>query len=327
MTHDSIYYFKGIGEFKHLIQRIDDRTQTVAEALSTYRETKCLGNRFKQTTIQQLVDEPNLIRELAEALRNGMEPESQFKLPYRLAERQEELIEDLATNYSIDISRAVAKIVTGHYKNEQTKQEFNYCLETVMAPRTDVGNEASGMIDIIGNINSSLSTNYGQTYFDASNHVYQWYDKKSGFKSASSLRGILAEYGFSTGVYLSKRRYPCVLYINLNTSCPDWLGGAGKTHLDLRPYANDIAETMQLLATKMPSYYGKGFALTSYGSGNEQQYPAIQYLRDFIWDRYYAIYGNTKKGIQGDPTLKFRDPLTQSGVWYRLRPIMIDGGY
>ena len=100
MTHDSIYYFKGIGEFKHLIQRIDDRNQTVAEALSAYRETKCLGNRFKQMTVQQLVDEPNLIRDLAEALRNGMEPQSQFKLPYMIAERQKELIEDLAMNYS-----------------------------------------------------------------------------------------------------------------------------------------------------------------------------------------------------------------------------------
>ena len=68
----------------------------------------------------------------------------------------------------------------------------------------------------------------------------------------------------------------------------------------------------------MPSYYGKGFAQTSYGDGGNQQYPAIQYLRDFIWDRYQAIYGNAKKGIQGDPTLKFRDPLTQSGVWYRI---------
>ena len=124
MTQDSIRYFKGIGEFKHLIQRIDDRTQTVAEALSTFRETKCLSNTFKQMTVQQLMDEPRLIRDLAEALRNGMEPQSQFKLPYKKAEREQELIEDLAMNYQIDRKRATAKIVTGHYKNENTKQEF-----------------------------------------------------------------------------------------------------------------------------------------------------------------------------------------------------------
>ena len=124
---------------------------------------------------------------------------------------------------------------------------------------------------------------------------------------------------------MSKRKFASVLFINLNTPCPDWLGGAGKTHIDLRPYAKDIAETVKLLATKMPSYYGKGFAQTSYGRGGNQQYPAIQYLRDFIWKRYRQ-YMETKRNT-GDPTLKFRDPLTQSGVWYRLRPDMIDGGY
>ena len=56
MTQDSIRYFKGIGEFKHLIQRIDDRTQTVSEALSTFRETKCLNNTFKQMMVQKLID-------------------------------------------------------------------------------------------------------------------------------------------------------------------------------------------------------------------------------------------------------------------------------
>ena len=151
--------------------------------------------------------------------------------------------------------------------------------------------------------------------------------RRGEFKSASSLKGILSEYGFSTAVYMSKRRFPSVLYINLNVPCPDWLGGAGKTHIDLRPYAKDIAETVKLLATKMPTYYGKGFAQTSYGRGGNQQYPANNISGISYGIDTDAIYGNAKKGIQGDPTLKFRDPLTQSGVWYRLRPIMIDGGY
>ena len=81
MTQDSIRYYKGIGEFKHYIQRIDDRNQTVAEALSTFREIKCLNNAFKQMTVQNLMDEPRLIIDLAEAFRNGIEPQSQFKLP------------------------------------------------------------------------------------------------------------------------------------------------------------------------------------------------------------------------------------------------------
>ena len=172
MTQDSIRYFKGIGEFKHLIQRIDDRTQTVAEALSTFRETKCLSNTFKQMRVQNLIDEPRLIIDLAEALRNGMEPQSQLKLPYKKTEREQELIEDLAMNYQIDRKRATAKIVTGYYKNENTKQEFPYYLEAVMAPRTDLGNAFAGQIEIIGNLNSSLSLDYGESYFTSTTDVY-----------------------------------------------------------------------------------------------------------------------------------------------------------
>ena len=88
-------------------------------------------------TVQKLVDEPRLIIDLAEALRNGMEPQSQFKLPYKITEREQELIEDWHMNYRIDRKRADAKIVTGYYKNESTRQEFPYYLEAVMAPKSD----------------------------------------------------------------------------------------------------------------------------------------------------------------------------------------------
>ena len=126
---------------------------------------------------------------------------------------------------------------------------------------------------------------------------------------------------------MSKRKFASVLFINLNTPCPDWLGGAGKTHIDLKPYATDIAETLKLLASKMPSYYGKGFAIPSYSDSSDQQYSAKEYLEDFLTARYRAIYGDPEKGTLGDPSLKYTDPLSQSGVWYRMRPIMIDGGY
>ena len=85
MGHDSIYYYKQ-GEFKHLINRIDNKTLSVSEALSQFRETKCLSNEFKQLQIQDLIDQPNLIAKLSEALRSGMEPKSKFKLPYKKEE-------------------------------------------------------------------------------------------------------------------------------------------------------------------------------------------------------------------------------------------------
>ena len=83
MTQDSIYYFKGVGEFKNFLRTIDDKTLNLSEALSTFRETKCLTDEFKRKTVQELIDKPSLILELYKALRKGMAPESKFKLPFR----------------------------------------------------------------------------------------------------------------------------------------------------------------------------------------------------------------------------------------------------
>lgn len=318
MVHDSIYYYKH-GEFKHLINRIDNKTLSVLEALSPFRETKCLGNEFKQLQIQDLIDQPNLIAKLSEALRSGMEPESKFKLPYKKEEREHQLIESLAEIYPIDKSKAKAKIVTDRHENPKTGQVFNYALEVVIAPRSDVGSEMAGQIDIIGQLNSSLAVDGGQNLFDG---AYNWHDKKNRMITSTSIKNILEECGFNESVYVSnaKKKVPCVLFMNLNTPCPDWLGSAGKTHIDIRPYASGIAKTVSSLAYKMPSYHGMGYGWSrqSY-SDNYRQKTAKSYLQEFLKLRYYQI--------KSEPSLKQRDPLTQSGVWYRIRPIMIKGGF
>lgn len=318
MVQDSIYYYKH-GEFKHLIQRIDNRTLCISEALSPFREVKCLSSEFKQMRIHELIDDPILIAKLSEALRNGMAPESKFRLPYKKEDREQELIGNLADNYSIDVKKAKARVVTGHHNNEKTGQEFNYALEVVIAPRTDIGSECAGQIEIIGNINSTPSIDGGAKYF---NGAYNWFDKKHRMITSTSITDILQECGFNKSDYVSdaKKKVPCVLYINLNTPCPDWLGSAGKTHIDLRPYASDIAKTVSSLAYKMPSYHGMGYGWSSQSySDNYRQKSARSYLEDFLRARFRAI--------QEDSSLKHRDPLTQSGVWYRIRPIMIKGGF
>jgi len=269
-------------------------------------------------TIEQLVDESKLIVELDNALRKGMEPESRFKLPYKITERKPELLENIAETFHIDANRAQVKIVTGHYENDRTGQVFNYMLEVVMAPRADLGSDNAGTIRIIGNINSTPSIHGGEDYFTG-NNAYSWSDKNNKLICSSSLRSILEECGFTTSHFtkMSKKKVPSVLFINLMTPCPDWLGSAGKTHIDLTPYAKDIAKTVSCLAYKMPSYYGQGYgSRESYG---DQQKSAKSYLEDFLYDR--------RNAMQADPSLKYRDPLTQSGVWYRIRPVMVEGGY
>ena len=261
--------------------------------------------------------DPREIQALYNALRAGMQHESKFKLPYNKTTREKEIIQDIAEDYDIDTQKAKSKVITGRY--DDGIQVFNYALEIAIAPRNDKGVKNAGEVDFIGNINDSPSIDGGEGYFSGGN--YQWNDKKDTQLSGSSIWDILHECGFNTSDYTSKRRVPSVVYVNLKTPVPEWLGAAGKTRINLNPYANDIAKNISSLAKKMPTYHGKGYAATvryNYSNKNPEQ-EAKGYLVDFLKKR--------RKSIQADPSLKTRDRITQSGVWYRIRPIMIEAGF
>jgi hypothetical protein len=48
-------------------------------ALTTFREWRCLPNKFKQMMVQQVADDPTLIGEIYEGLKK-MKPQSKYKL-------------------------------------------------------------------------------------------------------------------------------------------------------------------------------------------------------------------------------------------------------
>lgn len=132
--NDSIWYYK-LGQFREYIKTIADKTMTVSDALGTFRELKCIPARLKQMTIQELASNVEEIQALYKALRNGMQPESKFKLPYKRKARELEIIRDIAEEYDIDIDRARARVITGHY-NDCGARVFNYAIEIAVAPRS-----------------------------------------------------------------------------------------------------------------------------------------------------------------------------------------------
>jgi hypothetical protein len=278
---DSIYHQKR-GEFKQFMLRLD-KNLSISDVIGTWREYKNLSAEFKHLTVQQLTDNPKLIEGLYNALREGMGPEAKFRLPYNKEERKQEIVENISEVYSIKKETTEAKIITDHWEDENNGLSFNYCLEVAIAPRTDIGLTHAGQIEILGNINDSHGVDDGANYFDGN---YIWY-RRGEPVSATGLRGILHECGYNTSNYVSdaKKRVPAVLYINLSTPCPEWLGGAGKTHIDTRPYAGNIAKTVTSLAYKMPSYYGQGYGWSHESYGGRKEYSAIDYLRDFLRDK------------------------------------------
>lgn len=119
---------------------------------------------------------------------------------------------------------------------------------------------------------------------------------------------------------MSRRRKPCVLIVNLRTPYADWVGSAGKTHINLIPYGDVIAKTVSSLAYKMPSYHGEGYGYYYESSGaRDPDQIAENYLIRFLKDR--------KQDVEANPDLKITDRVTQSGVWYRIRPIMVENGF
>jgi hypothetical protein len=178
-------------------------------------------------------------------------------------------------------------------------------------------------LEFIGYVNDSPAIDGGEKYFEDTS--YQWEGKPDSYgiritMKATSAKEILHKCGFGDDIYKSKRRWPSVFLINLRTNVRQWMGSAGKTHIDLVPFAGDIAQTVSWLAYQIPTCKGMGFALDEYaGLGRDETQVAKNYLKDFLIKR--------RKAVEKDVYIKVTDRITQSGVWYRIRPEMIKNGF
>ena len=139
--------------------------------------------------------------------------------------------------------------------------------------------------------------------------------------SATTIKEISFKCGFNNDPHLSKVKKPCLIFINLRCRVIEWLGAKGKTHIDTRPFASDIASAVSYLLYKMPSYHGHGLKWTDSldESNDDSSGEYVEYLRNFLIER--------RRAVEADPSLTVKDRLTQSGVWYRIRPEMIRNGF
>jgi len=174
-------------------------------------------------------------------------------------------------------------------------------VEIVIAPRKDLGVDNAGKVTFIGSVNDTPAIDGGERYFQSDLYVYKWTDRR-GEHCKSTVKEVLAEFGFNTYWGTSRRRVPSVVLINVRTNVPDWLGAAGKTHINQVPYAETIAKTICTMSHKIPSYHGQGYAMV-YESSCSAQRSAEDYLDDFLIER--------RKEIDADPSLKITDRLTQ----------------
>ena len=85
--------------------------------------------------------------------------------------------------------------------------------------------------EVIAQINGRVC----KTVFDGGD--YNWDEKDSeGYmrnRSASTVSEILSMCGLNSIGNSGWRKAPCILFINLNTPCAEYVGSAGKTHINL----------------------------------------------------------------------------------------------
>jgi len=319
MWNTSLWDYKKSG-FRQFINTISDKTVLVPHALVNFREVDQLPRKFKHMQVQEVSADPNLILELWSS-RTNMPAEKEYRLGCKKALREMQLIDSLAETYSIDKKLAKSRVVLGHYSDDE--RTFCYDVEVAIAPRTDIGRNHAGQIEIIDSVNNNASSDGDGSYFSGGS--YRWEGRKrdnfTGDRErlyAPTIRGILSECGFVISGSYSKRRKPCVMFINLRCRCIEWLGAKGKTQINTDPFANDIAKTVSKLAYQMPSYHGEGSTGSIYHDPSltyrDPNQVARDWLRDFLKDRY--------EKVTADPSLITRDRLTQSGVFYRIRRLM-----
>ncbi len=252
MTQSSIYYYKP-NKFVEYIKTITDKNIGVPEALGTFRELKVLPKEFKTMTVRHLADKTKEILDLFRELRTRMEPESP-KLPYSKKQREQELIDELAQDYNVDSSVARARVIVYQWPSPKeqdrfSSQIFNPIIEVAIAPRKI--QYGVKQIEIIASVNSAPGVDGGETFFDGG--TYAWTNKEGILREARNIRGMLSECGFNSEGNAGWKKAPCVIFVNLITPCPDWMGSAGKTHINLAPYQVVIAKVVSELAYKMPS--------------------------------------------------------------------------
>ena len=274
---------------------------------------------WRSSTVQQVSDDPKLIAEVYQALRDGMQPESKYKLPYDKEERQNEIVDSIVESYDIDRKNTQCKVVTGYYKDDKTGQQFPYAVEIAIAPRKDLGVDNAGELTFIGSVNDTPAIDGGERYFQSDQYAYRWIDR-NGNHTVNSAREVLAAFGFdAVSRFTSRKRFPSVAYINVKTNVPEWLGVAGKTHINQIPYAETIAKNVATMSHNIPSYRGQGFALDPTPSSPTNQKTATKYVDEFLKKR--------RREVEAKPDLRRIDRLTQRGVAYRLRPKMMDDGF
>lgn len=202
---------------------------------------------------------------------------------------------------------AKCKIVRAGYVSRDGTINFPYTFEVVAIPFRDINNNRTVFI---GSVNNSVSIiNRGASLYDGE---YHFKDKDN--QIVWNMSGLLERW-YGGHLSESKKSWPCVIAANLLTPKVYWREQGKSTH-HIEFFTDTISDTLTKVMKKIPTFHGMTDNNYSSSSSNGKvKKDAIEYLVEFLRDR--------KKAVEANPAIIETDRITQSSVWYRMRPQMM----
>ena len=297
-------------EFFIFLENLVDQSLPVSEALKSFRELKWLPKEWMQKRLGELSAKEKSGLLLA-ALKDHSTPMDKLSTPYggnkeNDALRKDALLKRIAAVHVVDRQYAQYKVVRARYVSPDKKVNFPYVFEVMVVPYDDIN---TNYPLFIGAVNNSVSIiNRGRSLYDGAYH----FEYKGRQIHTWNMEGILNRW-YGSELKEAKKSWPCVIVANLLTPKVHWREQGKSTHV-IEPFENTIAETITKVMNKIPTFHGLPDVEPKPQKSSVRKRHAIDYLAEFLIKR--------KKAVDANPNLIYEDRLTQSSVWYRIRPEM-----
>src|SRR6266487_4689491 len=326
----SIYYYS-LQEFENFIFGLTDNDMIAYDVLHIFREYSNL-KKVHTLTVGALKHDRDKIYEIYTKLREVMKPKTKLDLQFDInSKARSEAIKRRVEDAIGIVSMIKYRTAQGYFKtngysegdSNNNNVEFPFVFEfaiiqTERKQDEDEGNNLNYYLKYRNAINSSPH-DYSFLVGNRSN-TFRWCSRSGSNNSrndnremtASSIFGILEKYGYS--YYKEKCKKPnTTIFVNLISPRVDYRN-YGKSNINLEPFADTVAETLY----KTISSVGGGGGRTVNALFDEK-YSIKDFLKELLEERH--------EDIKRDLTLKDKDRWTQSTVFYRLRPMLLESGY
>lgn len=304
LNRPSTWYYN-FDEFKQFINGLEDNEAVIYDVLKSlnFREITNIARNDKDAgmtdTVRQLKVYPKIIYKVYDRLRGAIDPSTKLKTQFDINKQtRRDAIKKRIEQFGFIVRNAKYRLVHCTYNSNDHEIKFPFIFE--------VGMFYTSMADsyTIDGINSSYRPN--SPFIGKYRNTYTWISGRGQKQNtAASVSDILTKYGYSNSKEQS-RKAAAFIVINLISPRIDY-EGYSKSHINLEPFADTIAETVYKIASESAPTGSDGKRTTG-----------RDIVEEILKERLLAVRQNKD--------LLVTDKWTQSSVYYRARKRMLERG-